>query len=77
MGTRLRSVVTDRPKVLAPICDRPFIFFLLDQISKMQFREVVLCTGYKADVVERYIKESQGKWDFSYLDKEQSRLTKF
>jgi putative transposase len=30
-----------------------------------------------ADVVEEYIRQSQGGWDFSYLNKSQSRLNAF
>ena len=46
LGTRLRSVVADRPKVLAPVGGRPFLSYLLDQIGAAGIRRVVLCTGY-------------------------------
>jgi len=51
LGTRLRSVVPGRPKVLANILDRPFLAFLLDQLLSADIRDVVLCTGYMADDV--------------------------
>lgn len=51
LGTRLRSVVPDRPKVLANILGRPFLSFLLDQLANAEIRDVVLCTGYLADDV--------------------------
>jgi len=51
LGTRLRSVVPDRPKVLANILDRPFLTFLLDQLVSANIRNVVLCTGYMSDDV--------------------------
>lgn len=51
LGTRLRSVVPDRPKVLANILDRPFLAFLLDQLANADIRNVVLCTGYMGDDV--------------------------
>ena len=50
-GTRLQSVVSDRPKVLARICNRPFLTFLLDQLAAAEAKEVVLCTGYMADQI--------------------------
>ena len=31
-GTRLRSVLSDRPKVLAEVNERPFLFIILDQL---------------------------------------------
>jgi len=46
LGTRLRSVVADRPKVLAGIRGRPFLAFLLDQLADAGLRNAVLCTGY-------------------------------
>lgn len=50
-GTRLRGVLPGIPKVLAPVCGRPFLAHLLDQIRVAGIREVVLCTGYRADQV--------------------------
>jgi D-glycero-alpha-D-manno-heptose 1-phosphate guanylyltransferase len=51
MGTRLRPVVTDRPKVLAEVNGRYFIQNLLDQLISVGFKRVVLCTGYMAEAV--------------------------
>lgn len=51
LGTRLRSVVSDRPKVLAPVLGRPFLAYLLDQVHAAGFERVVLCTGYKAEML--------------------------
>jgi NDP-sugar pyrophosphorylase family protein len=49
MGTRLRSVVADRPKVLAPVAGRPFLTYLLDQIAEAGIERVVLSTGHLAE----------------------------
>lgn len=51
LGSRLRAVVADRPKVLAEVRGRPFLGHLLDQLAAAGFREVVLCTGYLGDQV--------------------------
>ena len=51
LGTRLRPVVPDTPKVLSRVCNRPFITFLLDQLISAGAKEVVLCTGYKGQDV--------------------------
>jgi D-glycero-alpha-D-manno-heptose 1-phosphate guanylyltransferase len=48
-GTRLRSVVADRPKVLAQVAGRPFLTYLLDQIAAAGIRRVVLSTGHLAE----------------------------
>ena len=52
-GTRLRSVIADRPKVLAEIGGRPFLDYLFAQLERAGVRRVVLCTGHLADQVER------------------------
>jgi D-glycero-alpha-D-manno-heptose 1-phosphate guanylyltransferase len=51
LGTRLRPVVADRPKVLAPIGGRPFLSFLLDNLEQAGIREAVLLVGFGADQV--------------------------
>jgi D-glycero-alpha-D-manno-heptose 1-phosphate guanylyltransferase len=51
MGTRLSSVVSDRPKSLAEVAGRPFIAWLLDQLESGGIEEVVLATGYKGEQV--------------------------
>jgi NDP-sugar pyrophosphorylase family protein len=59
MGTRLRAVVVDRPKVLARVHGRPYLAYLLDRLATAGTAEVVLLTGYRAEQVfdtfgERY-----------------------
>ena len=48
LGTRLRSVVADRPKVLAPVAGRPFLAHLLEQLASSGVRETVLLVGFGA-----------------------------
>ena len=55
LGTRLQSVVSGRPKVLANILGRPFMTFLLDQLVLTDVRDVVLCTGYMADEIHKQL----------------------
>ena len=52
LGTRLRSVLPERPKVLAPVRGRPFLTYLLDQLAAEEVRQVVFCIGYMAAAVE-------------------------
>ena len=54
LGLRLRSVVDDVPKVLAPVAGRPFLDYILRQLADHGFRRVTLCTGYGSDAVESF-----------------------
>ena len=50
-GRRLQQVVPDRPKVLADVNGRPFIYFLLDQLAEAGIDRVLCCTGYLGEQV--------------------------
>lgn len=55
LGTRLRSVVSDRPKVLAPVHDRTFLDCLVEQLYAQGLRRVVLLLGYRHEQVEVHV----------------------
>jgi NDP-sugar pyrophosphorylase family protein len=68
-GTRLKSVVSDVPKVLAPINEQPFADLILNGIKKYSFiKNIVFSLGYKSDVVIDYIKSNNLDVDFSVED---------
>jgi NDP-sugar pyrophosphorylase family protein len=52
LGTRLRSVLPSKPKVLASIGDRSFLELLVSQLRSQGIRQLVMCTGYLADQIE-------------------------
>ena len=56
-GKRLRSVVRDVPKVMAKVNGRPFLDFILDHLKTQNISRVILCTGYKADVIEEHYRD--------------------
>lgn len=64
LGTRLRSVVSGLPKVLAPVGGRPFLDYLLLQLRKGGIHEVTLCVGYKAELVRAHVGDGR-PWDLS------------
>ncbi|MDR4494379.1 MAG: nucleotidyltransferase family protein [Nitrospirales bacterium] len=51
VGSRLRPVIHDRSKVMAPVHGVPFLAYLLEQISQYGIQSVVLCTGVFADSI--------------------------
>ena len=52
LGTRLRSVVSDRPKVLADVAGQPFLERIFEQVRGFGISKVVVCTGYMAEQIE-------------------------
>lgn len=53
-GTRLREMVPDLPKPMAPINGKPFLEILLNALNNNGFSRVVISTGYKADRIVSY-----------------------
>lgn len=59
-GTRLSSVVSDRPKPMAQINERPFLEILIKYYSGFGFRRFILCTGYMFEAIDQYYKDQDG-----------------
>lgn len=66
LSTRLRSVLPNLPKPLAPVLGRPFLLCLLDQLEAAGARDVILCTGWLGDMVEAEIGRSRGSLSIRY-----------
>lgn len=65
-GTRLRCVVSDKPKVLAEVKGRPFISYILDDLALAGMRRVILCTGYRGEQVEAQLGTAYRGMKLSY-----------
>ena len=65
-GTRLRGIVYDVPKPLAPVAGRPFLAWLLDRLADSGIRRCILATGYLSDVIEQRIGASWQGMDIAY-----------
>lgn len=55
-GTRLRPITYAIPKQLIPVAGKPMLYHVLDLLPP-EVDEVVLASGYKADVLARFLKE--------------------
>ena len=49
-GTRLQSVVSDVPKPMAPISNKPFLFYMVEFLKAQGFYKFCFLTGYKRQV---------------------------
>lgn len=54
-GTRLRQVVPDLPKPMAPVAGRPFLEILLSTLARKGFTRVVLSLGFMSEkIIEHF-----------------------
>jgi mannose-1-phosphate guanylyltransferase len=61
LGTRLRPLTYHVPKQLIPIAGKPMLYHVLDLLPP-DVEEVVLATGYKADLIEAYVQSHPPRW---------------
>jgi D-glycero-alpha-D-manno-heptose 1-phosphate guanylyltransferase len=54
LGTRLRTVTGETPKVMAEVQGGPFLDFLIRYLAKQGARRVILCAGYKAESLQAH-----------------------
>lgn len=53
-GTRLHSVINDRPKPMADINGRPFLDRLIEYVSSFGHNRIILCAGHLAEYLRKY-----------------------
>lgn len=53
-GTRLRGVVPDLPKPMAPVAGRPFLAWVLDALAEAGFTRIVLAVGYRFEMIRAH-----------------------
>ena len=67
LGSRLRSVVHDRPKVLASIGEKPFLDLLLENLEKFQqISKIVLALGHFSDQIIYYYQNKKFTFPIEY-----------
>ncbi len=67
-GTRLSSVVSDRPKCLAEVAGRPFLDYILAQIAAAGCRELVVSVHFMADQIRRAVGSRHGDIAVRYVE---------
>jgi len=65
-GKRLRQVVPNLPKPMAPVAGRPFLEILLTALGEKGFDRLVLSVGYKAETIVAYFGDRFAGIDLAY-----------
>jgi D-glycero-alpha-D-manno-heptose 1-phosphate guanylyltransferase len=67
LGTRLRPVVGELPKCMAPVCGEPFLYYLFSYLHRLpEIKRIILSLGYKHEAVVEWT-ESLKEFDFEYV----------
>ncbi len=54
LGTRLRAVVSDLPKCMAPVNGKPFLERLVREVAGHGITDFVLCVGYLRETIQAH-----------------------
>lgn len=67
LGTRLRPITDHLPKPMAPIGDKPFLEYLLQQLSGQGIKRYVLLVGYLGELIQDYFGDGHAwGWEIEY-----------
>jgi NDP-sugar pyrophosphorylase family protein len=61
LGTRLRSLLRDRPKPMAPVKGRPFLEYQINQLRAHGLSDIVLCVGHLAHHIQNHFGDGRDR----------------
>jgi D-glycero-alpha-D-manno-heptose 1-phosphate guanylyltransferase len=67
LGTRLRSVVSDVPKCMAPVNGIPFINFIISYLKNEGVQRFILSLGYKSEMIIEHVNKTFAQLDIEYV----------
>jgi D-glycero-alpha-D-manno-heptose 1-phosphate guanylyltransferase len=56
LGTRLKSMVPDLPKCMAPVAGKPFLRYIIDHLQKQGVDKFIFALGFLHEGIEAFIK---------------------
>jgi D-glycero-alpha-D-manno-heptose 1-phosphate guanylyltransferase len=71
LGTRLRSVVADFPKCMAPVAGKPFLYFVIEHLKNQGVDKFIFSLGYKREMIEAWLKEQYSILNIQYSTEEE------
>ncbi len=67
MGTRLKSVVKEVPKPMAPINGKPFLEYLLNHLIKNGIERVIFSVGFKSNIIADHFGDKYQNCELVYV----------
>ena len=66
LGTRLKSVVSDKPKVLSPVAGKPFLYYIIQYLQEQGVTSYIFSLGYLANQVIDFLQEDYSNLPYQY-----------
>ena len=75
LGSRLSEHTKTMPKPMVKINGVPIILRLMSHYSKYGFKEFLIATGYKGNVIKKYFKKNFFNWKINVIDTGKKTMT--
>lgn len=73
LGTRLRSMVSDVPKCLAPVSGKPFLWYLFKYLENYRVDRIVLSVGYLKEKIYQWAESCGETFPFEIVYAEETQ----
>ncbi len=67
-GTRMLDLAKDKPKHLIDVLDKPFLYYVLKNLEKAGFKEMILVVGNHAEKMEEFAKGAGEEFDLKIVN---------
>ncbi len=68
MGTRLAEYTKAIPKPMVRINNKPIIYFILKHFANFGFKDFIIATGYKGQVIKNYFSKKKFGWNIKIIN---------
>lgn len=66
-GTRLSSIIDEVPKPMAPIRNKPFLYYIFEYTKNFEIDEIILSVGYKKKAIMNCFKSQYNGINIKYI----------
>ena len=66
LGTRLRSVLADTPKCMAPVAGKPFLHYVIEHLKKQGVDKFIFSLGYMNEMITTYLDAQHSTFNIQY-----------
>jgi len=68
LGTRISEETNDKPKPMVLINNKPILWHVMSIFAKQGFRDFLIATGYKSEIIEKWVKTISDPWSVKIIN---------
>lgn len=74
-GTRLAHIVSDVPKPMAPVYNKPFLEYILKYLTDSGIDKIIMAVGYKQEIIKEYFGSKYCSCEIEYSSEDKPLFT--